>query len=61
MNEHPAQPGEPKRPEQMQLEGRDNSPNIVERLWAALGGTVHVPDGVDLTEPIWDAETHDER
>ncbi len=32
---------------------------ILERLRAALGGTVHVPEGVDLTEPtgeIWDAD-----
>jgi hypothetical protein len=33
--------------------------NVVERLQAALGGTVSVAPGVDLTEPAaarWDAE-----
>jgi hypothetical protein len=32
---------------------------VLERLWSTLGGTVHVPEGVDLTDPtgeIWDAE-----
>ena len=38
---------------------RTGKPGLVDRLQAALGGTVHVPDGVDLTEPTgeaWDAD-----
>ena len=34
-------------------------PTLIERLQAALGGTVHVAPGVDLAEPTgepWDAE-----
>lgn len=33
--------------------------NVLERLWARLGGTVFIPPGVDITEPtgeVWDAE-----
>jgi hypothetical protein len=33
--------------------------NLLERLWARLGGTVFIPPGVDITEPtgeVWDAE-----
>jgi hypothetical protein len=33
--------------------------NIVERVQAALAGTVHIPEGVDITAPtgeVWDAE-----
>jgi hypothetical protein len=33
--------------------------NIVERVQAALRGTVHIPDGIDITAPtgeVWDAE-----
>jgi hypothetical protein len=32
---------------------------LLDTLWGSLAGTVHVPDGVDLTEPtgaVWDAE-----
>lgn len=34
-------------------------PGVLERLRAALGGTVHVAEGVDLTQPtgeVWDAD-----
>jgi len=39
--------------------GSHERKSILEALWGSLAGTVHVPDGVDLTEPmneIWDAE-----
>ena len=38
----------------------DGSPGLVERLQSALGGTVRVQPGFDLTKPtgeVWDAET----
>jgi hypothetical protein len=34
-------------------------PGVLERLRAALGGTVHIAEGVDLTQPtgeMWDAD-----
>ncbi len=34
-------------------------PGVLERLRAALGGTVHIAEGVDLTQPtgeVWDAD-----
>jgi hypothetical protein len=58
------------RTERLDIEGRRivfrRSPNstqvsggVIERLQAALGGTVRLAPGVDLTEPageVWDAE-----
>ena len=38
---------------------RVGASNIVERVQAALAGTVHIPEGVDITAPtgeVWDAD-----
>jgi hypothetical protein len=40
--------------------GSDGPPGLVARLQSALGGTVRVQPGFDLTEPtgeVWDAQT----
>src|SRR5580658_2167201 len=39
--------------------GRQASGGLIARLQAALAGTVHIPEGVDLAAPtgeVWDAE-----
>lgn len=40
-------------------QGVEEGPGLLERLWSRLGGTVTIPEGVDITEPtgeVWDAE-----
>ncbi len=46
-------------PRQPDGDGPPKSGGVLNRLWASLRGTVHVPEGVDLTAPtgeVWDAE-----